>query len=123
MPINAEHHHRYPPHGQAIRAALLDRVGHRCEPCGVPNHVWRNNRTEAWTHDAGLAEAWRKDGDWITHIVLTIAHLDPTPEHHEPANLRTLCPRGHLAYDADHHRQSAWRTRRTGKALGDLLDG
>jgi len=26
-----------------------------------------------------------------------------------------------MAINADDHRQSAWRTRRTGKALGDLV--
>ena len=121
MPINAAHRHRYPLHGQAIRAAILDRVGHRCEPCGVPNHVWRNNRTEAWTHDAGLAEAWILDGTRVTRIGLTIAHLDHTPETCASDNLRALCPRGPLAHDRNPHRQNADHSRRVSNALGDLF--
>ena len=123
MPIQAENRHRYPPNWRAIRAAILKRAEHCCEGCGVPNHVWRNHRTRAWTHDAGLAEAWKLDSDRVTWIVLTIAHLDHGPENCDPANLAALCQRCHLAYDAQHHARSAYRTRRTGKALGDLLDG
>lgn len=122
MPINAAHRHRYPPHGQAIRAALLDRVGHRCEPCGVPNHVWRNHHTEPWTHDAGLAKAWKLDGDRVTRIGLTIAHLDHTPENCDPDNLRALYQRGPLVHDRDQRRQSADHSRRASNALGDLFD-
>lgn len=58
---------------------------------------------------------------WIV-IVLTVAHLDHTPENCDPTNLRALCQRCHLAYDADHHQRTAYRTRRNGKAAGDLFD-
>jgi 5-methylcytosine-specific restriction endonuclease McrA len=75
-----------------------------------------------WTEDAGLAEAWILDGNRVARIVLTIAHLDHTPENCDPANLRALCQRCHLAYDADHHQRTAYRTRRNGKAAGDLFD-
>jgi 5-methylcytosine-specific restriction endonuclease McrA len=122
MPIKLENRHRYPPDWRAIRAAILERAGHRCERCGVPNRVWRNHRTDAWTHDAGLAEAWLLDGDKIARIVLTVAHLDHTPEHNDPTNLRALCQRCHLAHDREQHRTTAYHTRRTGKALGDLFD-
>lgn len=122
MPIKTENRHRYPPNWRAIRAAILERAGDRCEQCGVPNHAWRNNATGQWTHDAGLAEAWGLDGDKIARIVLTVAHLDHAPEHNDPANLAALCQRCHLAYDADHHAQTAYRTRRAGNAAGDLFD-
>ena len=79
---------------------MLDRAGNHCEFCGVENYS---------THGT-------------TQIVLTIAHLDHTPEHNDPANLRALCQRCHLAYDATHHAQTAYQTRRAGKAKGDLLD-
>jgi 5-methylcytosine-specific restriction endonuclease McrA len=54
--------------------------------------------------------------------VLTVAHLDHAPEHNDPANLRALCQRCHLAHDREQHRTTAYHTRRTGKALGDLFD-
>lgn len=122
MPIRPEEKPRYPPNWREIRAAILERAGHRCEQCGIPNRAWRNNATGQRTKDAGLAEAWRLDGDKIARIVLTVAHLDHQPEHNNPANLRALCQRCHLAYDADHHQQTTYRARRAGKAAGDLFD-
>jgi 5-methylcytosine-specific restriction endonuclease McrA len=122
MPIKAENRHRYPPNWRAIRLAILDRAENRCEQCRVPNHAWRNNATGQWTHDAGLAEAWGLDGDKIARIVLTVAHLDHAPEHNDPANLAALCQRCHLAYDADHHAKTAYRTRCVRKTAGDLFN-
>lgn len=46
MPIKTENRHRYPPNWRAIRAAILERAGDRCEQCDVPNGVWRNYRTD-----------------------------------------------------------------------------
>lgn len=48
----------------------------------------------------------------MVDIVLTVAHLDHTPENCDPANLRAWCQRHHLAYDADHHRTTAYMTRK-----------
>lgn len=121
MPIKSENLHRYPSDWRKIRLSILARAENRCEQCGVPNYAWRNNATRQWTRDAGLVEAWGMDGDRVTRIVLTVAHLDHMPEHNDPANLAALCQRCHLAYDADHHRVNSWHTRRTGKALGDLF--
>lgn len=122
MPIRPENKHRYPSNWKQIRAEILGRAGHRCEQCGIPNRARRNNATGQWTDDTELAEAWRLDGNRVTRIVLTIAHLDHTPENCDPANLLGLCQRCHLAYDADHHQQTAYQTRRNGKAAGDLFD-
>ena len=100
MPIKPENRDRYPRHWKQIRAAILNRARHRCEWCGIGDGEQRGN----------------------TKIVLTIAHLDHTPEHNDPANLRALCQRCHLAYDAKHHQQTAYQTRRRHKAEGDLFD-
>ncbi|MFZ1643743.1 MAG: hypothetical protein WAV07_20385 [Candidatus Contendobacter sp.] len=102
MPIKAENQHRYPANWKAIRAAILERAGHRCEFCHAANH--------------------QPHPITGSRVVLTIAHLDHTPEHNDPANLRALCQRCHLAYDAHHHAKTAYRSRRTGKATGDLFD-
>lgn len=122
MPIKAENKHRYPANWREIRAATLKRAGNCCEFCGVPNGVYRIRGMDEWTNDAGQAETWAMDGERVSVIVLTIAHLDHTPENCAPANLKALCQRCHLAYDAAHHRQTAYRTRREGKAAGDLFD-
>ncbi len=121
MPIKAENRARYPANWTDIRAAILDRARNACEQCGITNRIWRNNRTDAWTQRADTASAWEKRGDATTRIVLTIAHLDHTPENCDPANLRAYCQRCHLAYDADHHQQTAYETRRRHRALGDLF--
>ncbi|MES1977541.1 MAG: hypothetical protein V4451_05860 [Pseudomonadota bacterium] len=48
----------------------------------------------------------------LIKIVLTIAHLDHTPENCDPANLRAWCQRHHLAYDQAHHTTNAYMTRK-----------
>lgn len=37
MPIRPENERRYPPNWREIRAAILERAGHRCEWCGRLN--------------------------------------------------------------------------------------
>ena len=44
-------------------------------------------------------------------VVLTTAHLDHQPENNEEDNLMAMCQRCHLAYDAEHHRQTAYATK------------
>jgi 5-methylcytosine-specific restriction endonuclease McrA len=51
-------------------------------------------------------------------IVLTVAHLDHDPRNCALPNLKALCQYCHLHYDADHHQQSAYETRRKGKSIG-----
>lgn len=101
MPIKTENKHRYPSNWKSIRAAILERAGHRCEQCGVPNRAWRMQGFEQWTFDPATAD---------------------TPENCDSANLRALCQRCHLRYDIGHHQQTAYRSRRDGKAMGDLFD-
>ena len=45
MPIRPENKARYPRDWKQIRAAILERAGHRCEQCGIKNRAWRNNAT------------------------------------------------------------------------------
>ena len=103
MPIKPENRGRYPANWQAIRASILERAGHKCEFCGVPNHWYRNNRTDEWTDSPMQAETWETvDGDPVAYIVLTTAHLDHQPENNDPGNLRALCQRCHNRHDAGH---------------------
>lgn len=122
MPISKENAARYPKDWKRIRAAILERAGHKCEQCGNPNHWLKNKRTGEITDNGMQAEAWQfADGDKVTLIVLTIAHLDHVPEHAEFSNLRAWCQRCHLAYDHEHHQRNARQTRRKGKAIGELF--
>lgn len=105
MPIKPENKNRYPKNWKEIRAQILERAGHMCEWCGVSNFAFGIRRKDGTFDELlGMAlEAATIDGWKITRIVLTIAHLDHTPENNEPDNLAALCQRCHLSYDMDQH--------------------
>ncbi len=90
MPIKPENKKRYPKNWKQIRQQILERAGNKCEFCGIPNHTIKENGTK---------------------VVLTIAHLDHTPENCNENNPRALCQKCHLTYDAKHHAQTARQTR------------
>jgi hypothetical protein len=97
-PIKIENRHRYPPNWREIRTAILQRTGNRCE--GTPRYP-----------DCRAAN-YRPHPDTGSRVVLTIAHLDQQPENNDHANLRALCQRCHLRFDADwRHARAAAGTR------------
>lgn len=118
MPIKPENLARYPKDWKQIRAHILDRAKHKCEQCGVPNYAYRNRTTGEVTRNEMQVETWTcVDGDKATRIVLTIAHMDHTPENCGDDNLKALCQRCHLNYDAKHHAETSRQSRRAGKAI------
>jgi 5-methylcytosine-specific restriction endonuclease McrA len=80
MPIRPENKHRYPKDWQEIRERILERANNRCEWCGAENYV---------PHPVTGAK-----------VILTIAHLDHTPENCTDDNLAALCQLCHNTYDA-----------------------
>lgn len=136
MPIKPENKARYPANWKLIREDILRRALWRCEwpGCGALH------RDVGWWRDDGkfihmgraLRDAGAKAGDRIAcagggeikllMIVLTIAHLDHQPENCDPENLRAWCQRHHLAYDAEHHKANAYRTRKERARTGDLFE-
>lgn len=140
MPIRPENAARYPADWRQVRDRILGRAGNRCEGCGVFNHDW------GWRDHTGafhrvpkrpLIDARPKDDPprppfdlatsdrgliTIIEIVLTIAHLDHTPENCHPDNLRAWCQRCHLNYDRAIHLHNAYKSRREGRAIGDLFE-
>jgi 5-methylcytosine-specific restriction endonuclease McrA len=80
MPIRPENRARYPKDWPAIRRAIRERAQERCESCG--------------------AENGKPNPITGSRVVLTVAHLDHTPENCAPENLRAWCQRCHNAYDA-----------------------
>lgn len=139
MPIKPENKARYPANWKQIRAEILERAGHRCENCKVLNYarIVRGTGEDADTYMTDDAEVYCADtgeslgqcrmSDYETNgkgidIVLTIAHLDHTPENCAPDNLKALCQRCHLRYDAAHHAATARNTRQARKAIGDLFE-
>ena len=98
MPILPQHRARYPQNWQTdIRPAILRRAGNRCE--GSPAYP----ECRAANHEPHPVTG--------SLVVLTVAHLDHTPEHSDPDNLRAWCQRCHLTYDAPHHAATARQTR------------
>src|SRR6188768_3374798 len=122
MPIKPENLARYPRDWKLIRARILERARHRCEFCEVPDRAWRNNVIDTFTIDTSIAELWHRLGESVTRIVLTIAHLDHTPENCADDNLRALCQRCHNRYDRPHRNKNAAATRREKKCNGNLLE-
>ncbi len=113
-PIRPENRNLYPPDWAAISEYIrFGRAGGRCEcegECGRGTHKGR----------CPNVHGGRAYGTGST-VVLTTAHLDHVPEHVAESNLRAFCQGCHLHYDRQHHAETAYRTRREGKAAGDLF--
>lgn len=137
MPIKPENRSRYPSDWKQIRERILVRAGHCCERCKAPNRqrIARGGGDDAGTYMLDTAEVFCSDTgrrlgqihmsnyqvDRMVDVVLTIAHLDHTPENCDDDNLRAWCQRCHLRYDADHHRANAWATRRAKSGTSDMF--
>lgn len=91
MPIKPENKDRYPKNWKAIRANILARAKFQCE--GSPSYP---------DCDARDGEPHPYTG---SKVVLTVAHLDHTPENNDWRNLRAWCQRCHLTYDAKHRKK------------------
>lgn len=113
MPIRPENRHRYPADWPEIsRRIRVERAGGRCECIG-----------QCGTEHAGRCAAVNGRPSPMTGsvVILTVAHLDHTPEHCDEANLLAACQACHLRYDAAQHRATAAATRRAAlEAAGQL---
>lgn len=114
MPIRPENRGRYPADWQEIRAAILERAmvetcAGRLPVCECEGECGRG------THEGRCpnGNGWRAYGS-DSIVVLTVAHLDHTPEHNDPSNLRAMCQGCHLHYDREHHAETRAASRRAG---------
>ena len=107
MPIKPDNASRYPANWAEISAQVRTDAGHRCQ--GSPKYP-----------DCRAANGEPHPVTGST-VVLTVAHLDHTPENCHPGNLRAWCQRCHLAYDLEHHRRNAAATRRAALRNGELF--
>ena len=121
MPIRPENKDRYPADWKEIRAQILARAKNCCEcrgECGYDHdEEWRQHLRGSGVdidEDDDRCYAVNHEPHFVTgsQVVLTIAHLDHTPENSDEDNLRAMCQRCHLAYDRDHHRQTRARLSR-----------
>lgn len=142
MPIRPENKDRYPADWPKISAWIRERAGDKCEECGVANHALGGRTADgtflpAWpTGDDGLrltwpapgahswcGREWGQRGEWlrIIRIVLTVAHLNHTPEDCRDENLRCWCQRCHNRYDAAHRRAGIQERAKAKAAIEDLF--
>ncbi len=91
MPIKPENKKIYPKNWKQISLAIRERAQGKCEFCGAKNY-----------------EPHPRTG---SKVILTVAHLDHIPSNCNPENLKALCQRCHLTYDAKHHADNARKTR------------
>lgn len=149
MPISKENKSRYPANWKEIVARIKERAGNKCEFCGVPNYeyifrgIWNDGKKEYEVfqtvngniYGAGdgklLSEAdftafimplSNKPKQKAVKVVLTVAHLDHTPENCEDDNLKALCQKHHLEYDKLHHLMNSAETRKKKKKQFELFD-
>ncbi len=107
MPIRPENKHRYPANWKQVVDGIRMRSGDRCEGSpAYPDCQARNREPHPVTGSL---------------VVLTVGHLDHTPENCDEDNLMHWCQRCHLTYDSKEHARTAYRTRREGKAI-DWID-
>ena len=94
MPMNRAQYH---PDWESISRQIREQAGWRCE--GSPR--FPDCRAEHGNPHPVTG----------SRVVLTVAHLDHNTANNDPANLRAMCQRCHLTYDAAHHASNARRTR------------
>lgn len=109
MPIRASERARYPANWRAISEKIRTRAENRCE--GSPKYP------------GCRAENGQRHPITGSIVVLTVAHLNHDPSDCRDENLKAMCQRCHLTYDADHHAKNAARTRRAQKRNGELFNG
>ena len=112
MPIRKEFRQFYGPEWKkVIRPRILERAGHCCESCGVPDQrqivradqdTWLDPLTGKWQPRKPTAGARTR----TLLIRLTIAHLNHTPGDDWDENLKALCQWCHLHYDFEQHRDT-----------------
>ena len=93
MPIRPENKERYPDNWDEISAYVrFERAKNQCEFCGAENK--------------------QPHPETGSKVVLTVAHLDHTPENCDLKNLKALCQKCHLNYDKEHHAKTRWLNQR-----------
>ena len=102
MPIKPENRSRYPKDWKTISARIRHvRALDRCECDG-----------ECGSHQSRCGAVNGSINMNGSRVVLTVAHLNHTPEDCREANLKAMCQACHLRYDAEHHRETRAASRR-----------
>lgn len=111
MPIRPAMRGRYPADWKAISLEVRQAAGWVCQ--GSPLYPDCRAANDAPHPVTG------------SRVILTVAHLDHTPENNgapgDRPNLRAWCQRCHLAYDAHEHRINSELTRIDKLGNGELF--
>lgn len=112
MPIRPENRVRYPADWPVISWVIRwVRALGRCECRGECGYDLVNHPPHLDPLGRCGAENGQPNPLTGSTVVLTVAHLDHTPENCHPANLRAMCQGCHLRYDRHHHAETARTTR------------
>ena len=85
-----------------IRPSILERAENRCEFCGVENYV------VGYRDENGKFVVSADKNRKLFKIVLTVAHLNHDVSDNRPENLKALCQKCHLAYDAKERKRKRY---------------
>lgn len=113
MPIRPENKARYPKDWTVISQRIRRvRAANRCECTG-----------ECGDHAGRRCSALNGEPHPVTQsrVVLTVAHLDHTPENCGDDNLKAMCQRCHNRYDLPMRRRGMAERERAARATGDLF--
>lgn len=116
MPLRPSERARYPKNWKSISADIRRRSGGQCEclgECGSGHHHWwvRLGRYDADILSPRCPNLNREPSQFTgSLVVLSVAHLDHTPENCDDTNLRAMCQSCHLNYDREHHAETRART-------------
>lgn len=111
MPIKLENKSKYPANWKQISDRIrFDRAGGQCECIGECGLHQTNPGPRRCTEKHGANAQWAKG-----RIVLTTAHLNHIETDCRDENLKAMCQRCHLRYDAKHHQANAAATRESKK--------
>lgn len=109
MPIRPENRDRYPKDWRQISDRIrFERAERRCECDGRCGRHETSLAVHGGRCPARHGQVAPISGN---KVVLTVAHLDHTPENCADDNLMAMCQGCHLSYDRDHHAETARATR------------
>ena len=115
-PIRAEERARYPKNWREISRKVRERAMGRCECSG---ECGRDHEPFAFSTRCAAVN-WHYHPDTNAQVVLTVAHLDHTPENCDPENLKAMCQRCHNAMDAPVRAAGIKSRRRAARAVAEL---
>lgn len=129
MPIRPENRARYPADWPEISKRIREeRAGGRCEcsgQCGIDHEEEHRSVAPDGSEDSEFTRCQAMNGFrhpvTDSRVVLTVMHLDHTPEHCADGNLLAGCQRCHNRYDAPKRREGIRQRQHAKRAIGDLF--